>query len=121
MQMLTNLVENGIKYTAQNNVTHERRVKVETGTHPVRTLAWVRVSDTGPGIPAEHITHLFDRFYRVDKSRTRDEDPELSPTGNGLGLAIVDGIARVHRGSVEVTSNAGQGTTFEILLPLQTN
>lgn len=117
MQALTNLVENAIKYTSQNDANHNRRVLIATGTHPARTLAWARVSDTGPGIPAEHIAHLFDRFYRVDKSRTRDEDPE-SPAGNGLGLAIVDGIARLHGGSVEVTSASEQGTTFEILLPL---
>ena len=79
----------------------------------------MRVTDTGPGISAEHIEHLFDRFYRVDKSRTRDEeDSEPSPTGNGLGLAIVDSIARLHDGKIKVSSEIGKGTTFEITLPV---
>ncbi len=68
LQMLSNLVENAIKYTT--GVT--RRVRVETGKSGAN--AWVRVSDTGPGIAAEHLPHLFDRFYRVDKARTREAD-----------------------------------------------
>jgi signal transduction histidine kinase len=98
-----------------------RRVLVETGTHLSRTLGWVRVTDTGPGIPSEHLDHLFDRFYRVDESRTRGEDTandESSPTGSGLGLAIVEGIAKLHGGSVEVKSELGKGSMFEIVFPL---
>jgi heavy metal sensor kinase len=119
VQMLTNLVENAIKYTAQGDVDHDLRVVISTGSHPAGNRAWVRVVDTGPGIPAEHLDHLFDRFYRVDKSRARAEEAESSPAGTGLGLAIVDGIAHLHGGSVRVTSELGQGTTFEISLPLQ--
>jgi signal transduction histidine kinase len=121
--MFTNLVENAIKYTAQNGIDKLRHVLVETGTHPAQTLGWVRVSDTGPGIPEEHLEHLFDRFYRVDESRTRGEnisDDESSPTGSGLGLAIVDGIAKLHGGSIEVNSEPGNGTMFEIVFPLYT-
>jgi heavy metal sensor kinase len=123
MQMLTNLVENAIKYTAQNGVDESRHVLIETGTYPDRPKGWVRVSDTGPGIPSEHLAHLFDRFYRVDESRVREEDEsdnESAPTGSGLGLAIVEGIARLHGGQVEVQSEPGKGTTFEIAFPLYT-
>ena len=120
-QMLTNLVENAIKYTAQNGPDKMRHVLVETGTHLTRTLGWVRVTDTGLGIPSEHIDHLFDRFYRVDKSRARSEDmpeDESSPAGSGLGLAIVEGIAKLHGGSIEVKSELGKGSMFEIVFPL---
>lgn len=117
-QMLTNLVENAIKYTAQNDSTKERLVLVETGTHPTRSLGWVRVTDTGPGIPGDHLPHLFDRFYRVDEARTADA---ASPNGSGLGLAIVEAIAHLHGGQVEVQSEAGHGSSFEITLPLQTD
>jgi signal transduction histidine kinase len=117
IQMLTNLVENAIKYTSQNDVDHDRRVVLSTGTDPQGIHGWVRVQDTGPGIPAEHLDHLFDRFYRVDKSRARAEEPESTPAGSGLGLAIVESIARSHGGSIRVTSELGQGTIFEILLP----
>ena len=117
IQMLTNLVENAIKYTAQNTDDKLRHVRVETGTHPSRTLGWVRVTDTGPGIPSQHLDHLFDRFYRVDQSRTRNED-DTSPTGSGLGLAIVEGIAKLHDGSIKVESKIGEGTSFEITFPL---
>ena len=84
LQMLSNLVENAIKYSTGEN----KRVWVETGTSD--GSAWVRVSDNGPGIAAEHIPHLFDRFYRVDKARTRETGGwrriGLSPNGSGLGL-----------------------------------
>ncbi len=119
MQMLTNLVENAIKYTAQNEPDKKRQVTVETGTHPTRTLGWVRVTDSGPGIPSEHLAHLFDRFYRADKSRARSDD-ESTPAGSGLGLAIVDGIAQLHDGKIEVRSKLGEGSTFEIVFPLST-
>jgi heavy metal sensor kinase len=111
LQMLSNLVENAIKYTTGD----KRRVCVETGT--ADGTAWVRVSDTGPGIAPEHLPHLFDRFYRVDKARTRDDGMESdprAPSGSGLGLSIVQWIAQVHGGEVRVESTLGAGTTFEI-------
>lgn len=116
-QMLTNLVENAIKYTAQNETDQMRQVLIEAGTYPLRALGWVRVSDTGPGIPGEHLAHLFDRFYRVDESRTQSAD-ESFPTGSGLGLAIVESIAKLHGGNIEVKSELGKGSTFEITFPL---
>ncbi len=111
LQMLSNLVENAIKYTTGD----KKRVCVETGT--ADGTAWVRVSDTGPGIAPEHLPHLFDRFYRVDKARTRDAGTEpdpRSPSGSGLGLSIVQWIAQVHGGKVRVESTLGAGTTFEV-------
>ena len=106
IQMISNLVENGIKYTTGE----DKRVRIETG----RTdgAAWVRISDSGPGIAPEHIPHLFDRFYRIDKSRARngenDGDPK-APNGSGLGLSIVQWIAHVHEGEVHVESKVGEG------------
>ncbi|HSA99522.1 MAG TPA: ATP-binding protein [Anaerolineales bacterium] len=122
IQMLTNLVENAIKYTAQNGPDKPREVLVDTGADPTRTLGWVRVTDTGPGIPGEHLDHLFDRFYRVDASRSRarenESNDESTPAGSGLGLAIVEGIARLHDGEIEVQSEPGEGSVFEITFPL---
>jgi heavy metal sensor kinase len=111
LQMLSNLVENAIKYTTGDR----KRVCVETGI--ADGSAWVRVSDTGPGIAPEHLPHLFDRFYRVDRARTRDTGTEsdiTSPSGSGLGLSIVQWIAQVHGGVVRVESTPGVGTTFEV-------
>ncbi|HEX7620218.1 MAG TPA: ATP-binding protein [Anaerolineales bacterium] len=111
LQMLSNLVENAIKYTTGDM----KRVIVETGS--ADGIAWVRVSDNGPGIAPEHLPHLFDRFYRVDKARTRDPETEgdpRSPSGSGLGLSIVQWIAQVHGGTVQVQSTVGAGTTIEV-------
>jgi heavy metal sensor kinase len=109
LQMISNLIENAIKYTDGN----DKRVCIETGT--TDGYAWVRVSDNGPGIASEHLPHLFDRFYRADKARTRstDEDTE-SPTGSGLGLSIIQWIAQAHGGEVHVESTPGNGSSFEV-------
>jgi signal transduction histidine kinase len=122
IRLLSNLVENAVKYTARNPQDSDRRVLVETGVDEASAQAWARVSDTGPGIPASDLEHLFDRFYRAEKSRTRQaESPENGPfpASTGLGLAIVDGIARLHAGRVEVTSEPGEGTSFRVYLPLR--
>ncbi|QKE83333.1 HAMP domain-containing sensor histidine kinase [Arthrobacter sp. NEB 688] len=78
-----------------------------------RVPGWVRVevSDAGPGIPAEHLPHLLERFYRVDRSRSSGSG------GSGLGLAVVEAVARAHGGSVAVSSSPGVGTTFVLDLP----
>ena len=106
-QVWINLLTNAMKYNRDGGSV---RVSAEAQTE--RGMAVVRISDTGPGIPAEHLPRIFERFYRVDKSRSRDQG------GTGLGLAIVKHIVRTHRGHVEVTSTSGEGTVFEIQLPL---
>jgi two-component system OmpR family sensor kinase len=111
IQMVSNLVENGIKYAAGE----DKKVSIETGTSS--EAVWVRVSDNGPGIAAEHLPHLFDRFYRIDQSRTRSDDKSSgakSPGGSGLGLSIVQWIVQSHGGEIKVESQVGTGTTFEV-------
>ncbi len=117
-QMLTNLVENAIKYAGGAG----KHVWVETGCQngSPKSYAWARVADDGPGIPAEHLQHLFERFYRVDQARARaqdDGDGEKNPGGSGLGLSIVQWIAQAHHGEVTVQSDVGKGTVFEVRLP----
>jgi heavy metal sensor kinase len=104
-QLLLNLVDNGIKYTQPGGV-----VRLSLGKD-VRQ-ATLRVSDTGIGIPAEDLPHIFDRFYRVDKARSREQG------GSGLGLAIVKWVVQAHGGRIQVESTVGAGTTFTITLPL---
>jgi signal transduction histidine kinase len=108
-QMVSNLIENGIKYTEGKH----KKVSIETGI--TDDIAWVRVSDNGPGIDPEHLPHLFDRFYRVDKARARAMDDESeTPAGSGLGLSIIQWIAQAHGGEVQVESTPGNGSSFEI-------
>jgi signal transduction histidine kinase len=70
------------------------------------------VADNGIGIPQEDLPYIFDRFYRADRSRTRDESG-----GSGLGLSICKWIVQAHKGKIEVESTPGQGSTFSVLLP----
>ncbi|MGA2821472.1 MAG: ATP-binding protein [Anaerolineales bacterium] len=105
-QLFLNLVANAVQYTPSGGrVTLSLRL-VGEWTH-------ISVTDTGPGIPAEEIPHLFERFYRVDRSRARK-----SRTGAGLGLSIAYWIAHSHGGRIEVASEMGKGTTFSVWLPL---
>jgi two-component system phosphate regulon sensor histidine kinase PhoR len=104
VQAIVNLVDNAAKYSeAGSAVAVACR---ETG----RGVA-IAVRDSGPGIPREHLPRLFERFYRVDKGRSR------SLGGTGLGLAIVKHIVQAHRGEITVDSEQGKGSTFTILLP----
>ena len=102
-QMLTNLIDNGIKFSKEQgtvSISHEAGARDR-----------ILVQDNGDGIPAQHLERLFERFYRVDRARSRDMG------GTGLGLAIVKHLALVHGGEVTVTSDLGKGTTFTIHLP----
>jgi two-component system phosphate regulon sensor histidine kinase PhoR len=103
-QAIVNLVDNAVKYSDQQTTV---LVRVEGEGEELA----VRVIDEGHGISAEHLPRLFERFYRVDKGRSRAEG------GTGLGLAIVKHIAIAHGGSVEVDSVPGEGTTFTLRLP----
>jgi two-component system, OmpR family, sensor kinase len=117
-QMLINLVENAIKYVqaeAGPCVRLETRKEARQGLPGGR----VDIIDNGPGIPAEHLPHLFERFYRVDPARTREAaaPPDSAALGSGLGLAIVQAIVQAHGGRIEVTSQAGQGSVFAVWIP----
>ena len=105
VQMLTNLIDNAIKFNREGGavtIEHERTVNDR-----------ISVTDTGEGISPQHLDRLFERFYRVDRARSRDLG------GTGLGLAIVKHLAKAHGGEVSVTSRIGEGTKFTIELPRQ--
>jgi len=105
-QMLTNLVENAIKFNREGGdvvVSYERDKAGDL----------IRVADTGDGIPPEHLNRLFERFYRVDRARSREMG------GTGLGLAIVKHLALAHNGEITVSSKLGEGSKFTIKLPIQ--
>ncbi len=103
-QMLANLVENAIRYTEKGGVT------VRCALEDAALL--IAVEDTGIGIPEEHRSRIFERFYVVDKSRSRKQG------GTGLGLSIVKHIVQLHGGTVEVESAVGKGSRFMVRLPL---
>jgi two-component system phosphate regulon sensor histidine kinase PhoR len=103
-QVLGNLIENAVRHTARGGVT----VSAEA---PPRGGTTLRVSDTGSGIPTEHLGRIFERFYRVDAGRAREEG------GTGLGLAIVRHLVEAHGGSVRAESVVGQGTTITVHFP----
>jgi two-component system phosphate regulon sensor histidine kinase PhoR len=104
-QALVNLIDNAVKYSNAGSVV---RVTAETDGDMLE----ISVKDEGAGIAVEHLARIFERFYVVDKARSR----KLG--GTGLGLAIVKHIAQSHRGGVDVTSEAGKGSTFTIRLPM---
>jgi len=101
-RLVLNLLDNAIRYTPGGGI------KVALDAEPGRLV--LRVSDTGIGIPAEAAPHVFERFYRVDQARSRQDG------GFGLGLAIVKWIAEAHNGTVELDSTPGAGSTFTVLL-----
>jgi two-component system phosphate regulon sensor histidine kinase PhoR len=103
-QVVTNLVSNAINYTPEDG---EVTVTFDVGKKNVTTF----VSDTGEGIPPQHINRIFERFYRVDKSRSREKG------GTGLGLAIVKHILEGHKSKAEVQSTIGKGSVFSFKLP----
>jgi two-component system phosphate regulon sensor histidine kinase PhoR len=108
-QVLMNLVGNAIKYIPEGKTI---QIRWEKGP---RNEAILRVIDNGPGIPQEHHSRLFERFYRIDKGRSRDAG------GTGLGLAIVKHIMQSHGGTVSVKSQLGQGSEFICVFPQRKN
>jgi signal transduction histidine kinase len=106
-QVLVNLIGNAIQYTPSGG-------EIIVGLGKEGNQAKLTIHDTGPGISPEDLPHVFERFYRGEKSRTRSRDGK----GFGLGLSIAYWIVRNHQGRIEVSSNAGQGTTFSVWLPL---
>ncbi|OIJ95636.1 sensor histidine kinase [Streptomyces colonosanans] len=113
-QMVSNLVSNAIRHTpAGGSVTLSARVEADLGGADPDEVATavIDVADTGTGIPADDLPHVFDRFWRADKSRNRQSG------GSGLGLAIVRRLAEAHHGTVTATSTPGAGSTFTLRLP----
>lgn len=103
-QVLNNLIENALKYTMAGST-------IEISARFQQTEIQIRVSDDGPGIPAADLPHIFERFYRVEKGRSREKG------GTGLGLSIVKHIVQLHGGQVSVESQPGQGACFVLSLP----
>ena len=102
---ITNLVENAIKYNRENGWVH---VSLDAD----HKFFYVKVMDSGIGIPEESRQQIFERFYRVDKSHSNEID------GTGLGLAITKSAILLHRGAIKVSSVLGEGTTFSVRIPL---
>jgi heavy metal sensor kinase len=110
IRLFLNLLDNAVKYTPENG-------RILTSAAGDSAFVEVAVQDSGPGIAAEHLPHLFDRFYRVESDRTRLTQ-NGDQGGTGLGLAIAHEIARMHNGRLAVESELGVGTTFVVQLPL---
>lgn len=103
---LTNIIENAVKYNVDNGW-----VKVTLNSD--HRNFYVKVADSGVGIPDDCKEHVFERFYRVDKARSRDTG------GTGLGLAITKSVIQMHKGSIKMYSESGEGTTFTIRIPMK--
>ncbi len=103
-QMLTNLMDNAVKFNSEGG-----KVLISSERNGTRDL--IHVADDGEGMAPEHVERIFERFYRVDRARSRDLG------GTGLGLSIVKHLARLHGGEASVVSNLGKGSTFTIELP----
>ena len=103
--MRVNILENAVKYNRENGWVH---VSLDAD----HKFFYVKVMDSGMGIPEESIDYIFERFYRVDKSHSSEID------GTGLGLAIVKSAILIHKGAIKVSSQIGEGTTFSVRIPL---
>ena len=103
-QVITNIVSNAVKYTPDSG-----KIDMTVGTSGKNVF--VRVTDNGIGIPEKDLPRLFDRFYRVDKARSRESG------GTGLGLSIAQEILNQHKGSIEISSEYGKGTSVLITMP----
>jgi len=105
-QVLMNIITNALKYTPDGGT-------IDIYGGKLRDEIWIRIEDTGIGIPAEDLARVFDRFYRVDKARTRESG------GTGLGLSIAREIVTIHGGDISVESAAGEGTVVTVTLPIE--
>ncbi|HEU4782535.1 MAG TPA: ATP-binding protein [Ktedonobacterales bacterium] len=119
LRMLGNLVENALKYSGPDGTC----VRLNLAPCERDNAQWARltVSDDGPGIPANHLPHVFERFYRADTSRTHSDAASTDAgerAGSGLGLAIARWIAQAHDGDITIDSSVDKGTVCAILLPL---
>jgi signal transduction histidine kinase len=99
------LIDNAVKYTPTGG-------SIKVNLEKSKDFALVSVSDTGIGIARADLPHIFDRFWRADKARSREEG------GAGLGLSIAKWIVEMHRGSIDVKSDLGKGSTFNLRVPL---
>jgi heavy metal sensor kinase len=104
-QLFLNLLKNAVTYTPSGG-------SISSSVARQKETAVVTISDTGIGIPPEHLPHIFERFYRVDKARSRAQG------GTGLGLAIAKYVAEAHGGKINVESQMGKGSIFQVILPL---
>jgi two-component system phosphate regulon sensor histidine kinase PhoR len=104
-QAIVNLVDNAIKFSDSGG-------KVKINANEVQNEIEIQIQDTGGGIPKKHLPRLFERFYRVDKARSREQG------GTGLGLSIVKHIIQVHGGRVNVKSEMDKGSTFSLFIPI---
>jgi signal transduction histidine kinase len=104
-ELFLNLLDNAIRYSPDGG-------KLSLTLRRAEEMAVISIADTGIGISEEDISHIFERFYRVDKARSRVEN------GVGLGLAICKYIAEIHGGRIEVISRLGEGSTFSVWLPI---
>jgi heavy metal sensor kinase len=109
-RLFINLIDNAIKYSNPGDI-----ITVTAAAHDGQVR--VAIADTGPGIPPHHLDRLFERFYRVDKARSRQAADPSDSSGAGLGLSIADWLAKAHEGRIEVNSQVGQGSTFTVWLP----
>ena len=106
-QVLLNILSNAVRYTPEGG-----SISVRAGRS--KNTVWMEVADTGIGIPPEDLPRIFDRFYRVDKARSR------ASGGTGLGLSIANDIVIRHNGNISVESTVGKGTTMTVTLPIET-
>jgi signal transduction histidine kinase len=113
-QLILNLLTNAVKYTPQGGSVRMQLARQDaTGGPDGRGRVTLSVADTGVGIAAGDLPHIFDRFWRADAARTRTGER----AGAGLGLAICKWIAEAHGGQIDVVSRPGRGTTFTVTLP----
>jgi two-component system phosphate regulon sensor histidine kinase PhoR len=111
-QVLQNLIDNAVKYGREGGLVRLSVERARPGRWPSRPGVVMAVSDEGPGIARDQVPRLTERFYRVDKGRSR------TAGGTGLGLAIVKHIVNRHRGQLLIDSEEGKGSTFSVWLPV---